>query len=409
MRSIILAATTAAAFLSVCIAAEARGQQAITRDEAIQQALAHGPRLASAQADTALASAQLLSSRLLPDPALALTYSQSRPRYHALVDLPFDFLGLHSTRSASAQAARRASLLRYQLARADLALDADTSYTRALAATARSRLSSSTAADAERLRAIAVQRRDAGDASELDVQLATVNAGEAVSNAAADSLSVVSALLDLQAAMGMQGRSVTIMPADSLVPPPSLAALTDTAAGNAFVSLPVAAATEQLNAAQLGLRLQRKSVLSPFGLNAGIETGGAPDERGVLPTVGLTLPLPFINRNRGAVAEAKAGVAIANAELNLARMESELGIAQARRTQLAQQSRIQRDRLLIASANRVAAMSLTSYREGAAPLASAIEAQRTARDVLVRYVDDTAEAWITFARLKMLTQAPVPQ
>jgi len=325
------------------------------------------------------------------------------------VDLPFDFLGLRSARSASAQAARRASLLRYQLARADVALDADTSYTRALAAIARSRLSSSTAADAERLRAIAVQRRDAGDASELDVQLATVNAGEAVSNAAADSLSVVSALLDLQAAMGMQARSVTITPADSLVPPPSVASQADTAAGNAFVSLPVATATEQLNAAQLGLRLQRKSVLSPFGLNAGIETGGASDERGILPTVGLTLPLPFINRNRGGVAEAKAGVAIANAELNLARMESELEIAQARRTRLAQQSRIQRDQLLIASANRVAAMSLTSYREGAAPLASAIEAQRTARDVLVRYVDDTAEAWITFARLKMLTQAPVPQ
>jgi cobalt-zinc-cadmium efflux system outer membrane protein len=409
MRSNQLAAATVAALLCCSASAEARAQQSITRDDAIQQALAHGPRLASARADTALASAQLLSARLLPDPALALSYSQSRPRYHAVVDLPFDFLGLRSTRSASAQAARRASLLRYQLARADVALDADTSYTRALVAIARSHLSSSSAGDAERLRAIAVQRRDAGDASELDVQLATVNAGEAASNAAADSLSVVSALLDLQAAMGMQGRSVTVTPADSLFPPPSVATLTDTIGGSAFLALPVAAATEQLNAAQLGLRLQRKSVLSPFGLNAGIETGGASDEGGILPTIGLTLPLPFINRNRGGVAEARAAVAIANAELNLARMESELELAQARRTHLAQQSRIQRDQLLIASANRVAAMSLTSYREGAAPLASAIEAQRTARDVLVRYVDDIAEAWITFARLKMLTQAATSQ
>jgi cobalt-zinc-cadmium efflux system outer membrane protein len=188
-----------------------------------------------------------------------------------------------------------------------------------------------------------------------------------------------------------------------------VAGLTDSSAGTTFLALPVAAASEQLDAAQLGLRLQRKSVLSPFGINAGIETGGATDERGILPTVGLTLPLPFLNGNRGGVAEARAGVAIASAELNLARMESELEIAQARRAHLAQQARVQRDQLLIASANRVATMSLTSYREGAAPLASALEAQRTARDVLVRYVDDTAEAWITFARLKMLTQAATPQ
>jgi len=35
-----------------------------------------------------------------------------------------------------------------------------------------------------------VQRRDAGDASELDVQLATVNAGQELSIAASDSLAV---------------------------------------------------------------------------------------------------------------------------------------------------------------------------------------------------------------------------
>jgi len=69
---------------------------------------------------------------------------------------------------------------------------------------------------------------------------------------------------------------------------------------------------------------------------------------------------------------------------------------------------VERDGILVGSANRVAAMSLTSYREGAAPLAFVLEAQRTARDVLARYIDDVADAWITTARFRMLTLTAIP-
>lgn len=378
-------------------------QRPVTRADAVESALSRGPRLAAARADTALAAAQLLSARLLADPALALAYSRARPLYHVTVDLPFDFLGIRSTRTASAEAARRAAKLRFDLERASVALDADTTYTRALAAIAHSRLSASSALDADRLRGIAAQRRDAGDASELDVQLATVNAGQELSIAASDSLSVVATLLDLQSVMGLPSNAVQITPVDSLTPPPPSAFAAAMPDGAFSLTLPVAAATEQMNSARLGLRVQRKSVLSPFGINAGFETGGSADEKGILPTVGLTLPIPFLNRNRGGVAEAQAGLARARAELDLARLESDVSIAQARRAQQMQRSRMERDRILVASANIVAAMSLTSYREGAAPLASVLEARRTSRDVLARYIDDTAEAWITLARLRVLT------
>ena len=382
------------------IPAAAAAQRPVTRAEAVESALSHGVRLAAARADTALASAQLLSARLLADPALALSYSKSRPLYHVTVDLPFDFLGLRSTRSASLNASRRAALLRFDFERASAALDADTTYTRALAVIAHSRLSSQTADEAVRLRSIAAQRRDAGDASDLDVELATVNAGQEQSVAASDSLAVSAALLDLQAAMGLRAATIEITPADSLTAPPRSNAESLPADR---ATLNVAAATESLDAARLGLRLQRKSVLSPFGINAGFETGGTADERGILPTVGITLPLPFLNRNRGGIAEAQAGFARAKAELDLARVESDLEIAQARRALAMEQSRIERDRLLVASANRVAAMALTSYREGEAPLASVLEARRTSRDVLSRSIDDIAEAWITLARLRVLT------
>ena len=391
----------AALVAAMIVAIPALAQRPVTRSDAVESALSRGPRLAAARADTALAAAQLLSARLPADPALSVGYSKARPLYHVSVDLPFDFLGIRSARTAAAAAARRAAILRFDLARATVALDADTTYTRALAARAHSRLSATGAADAERLRAIAIQRRDAGDASELDVQLATLNEGQERSIAASDSLAVVAALLNLQSVMGLPSGSVQIDPVDSLTGPVPPRSVTP---DSAFpLALPVVAAAQQLNSARLGLAAQRRSVFAPFGLSAGFETGGSIDERGVLPTLGLTLPIPFLNRNRGGVAEAQAGLARAHAELDLARIESELAIGQAVRAQAMQLSRIERDRILVNGANQVAAMSLTSYKEGAAPLASVLEARRTSREVLARYIDDTAEAWITLARLRVLT------
>ena len=53
--------------------------------------------------------------------------------------------------------------------------------------------------------------------------------------------------------------------------------------------------------------------------------------------------------------------------------------------------------------NRVAAMALTAYREGAAPISAVLEAQRTARETLSAYIDDVARAWIANATLRTLS------
>ncbi|HVZ49029.1 MAG TPA: hypothetical protein VG916_09615, partial [Gemmatimonadaceae bacterium] len=71
-------------------------------------------------------------------------------------------------------------------------------------------------------------------------------------------------------------------------------------------------------------------------------------------------------------------------------------------------ARVTRDQQLLGSANRVATMSLAAYREGAAPLATVLEAQRTARDALAAYVDDTARAWIAIATARVVTLTATP-
>ncbi|HEX6537418.1 MAG TPA: TolC family protein [Gemmatimonadaceae bacterium] len=398
------------------LAARAGAQEAptpLSRADAVAAALARGPRLAIARADSAAALAQLLAARALPNPTLSASYSKSVPRYHVIADLPIDYPWLRGPRVHAAEAARTAARYRFAAERAGTVLDADTTYTRALAALARARLSRRNARDADSLRRIAVRRRDAGDASELDVALATVSAGQQENLAAADSLAAISALLDLQTAIGLVADRVVVMPSDSLAPPPadSVAAAPEGEAGAPGAALAppatlqVAAARAALTSARLAARAQRRAVFPAPSLSVGFEQGD-PAQPGVLPTVGLSLPLPLFDRNRGAIALAEAERERAAAELSLARVESRARIARATRERAIALARIARDQRLVASADSEAAMSLTAYREGASPLASVLEAQRNARDVLAQYVDDVASAWIAAATLRALVRAP---
>jgi cobalt-zinc-cadmium efflux system outer membrane protein len=369
-------------------------QQPLTRQQAVDAAINRGARAAVARADTLVSAAGVLSARQWDNPSLGLTYSKSTPNYHEVLDIPLDISGARSARIGAAQATRLASQYRYRFERAAAALDADTTYTRSLAALEHLRLARRNARDADSLRRMAVIRRDAGDASELDVVLATVNAGQAANVAAADSLTLISTIFDLQTVMGIDTSTVAVMPSDSLVLPPAA----DGAA--AALPLPIASAEQQLRAAELSVRAQRRGIFAPFSVQAGIEHGD-PSEPGVLPTFGVAIPLPIFNRNRGGIAQAEAEQARARAELELARLETKTAIGRAQRQRSMALERIRRDQVLIESASRVVAMSLTAYREGAQGLPAVLEAQRNAREILSQYIDDIAEAWIATATLRL--------
>lgn len=376
-------------------------QRPVTRAEAVNAAVTVGPRLAVAQADTAVALAALITARALPNPTLAASYTKDPPPYHSTLELPIDFPWLRGPRIGSARAARAAAQYHYTFQRASAALDADTTYTRALAAREHARLSRRNAQDADSLRRMAVVRRDAGDASDLDVELATVNAGQQANVAATDSLTYVSTVLDLQTLMGVVAAQSTIEPSDSLGIPPG------DGDGSVQVesTLEVVAAEQTMTSAQLGSTLQRRSVWGAPAIIAGLDWGD-PTNPGLLPNVGLSVPIPLFSRGRGPILQAEAELQRARAGLALARAEGAARIARARRERDISLAKVGRDRVLLASANRVAAMSLTAYREGESSLPNVLEAQRNARDILGQYIDDVAQAWIAGASLRVYTLTP---
>jgi cobalt-zinc-cadmium efflux system outer membrane protein len=254
---------------------------------------------------------------------------------------------------------------------------------------------------------MAIARRDAGDASELDVQLARLFAGQQRNRFAADSVTFVSTLLDLQAVIGLAYDRVAVVITDSLTTPP-----TEQLIAQAGTTLQVAAARAALTAAELRSRVQRRSRFGSPSLMGGFETGDpSGSEPGVLPTFGIGIPLPILDRNRGAIAEADAERERSRAELALATVESATRIAQATRERQTALQRMERDRQLVATAERIAAMSLLAYREGAASLPSVLEAQRNAREVIAEYVDDLASVLNATATLRVvtLTSASAPR
>lgn len=379
----------AAAGAVVLAAAGASGaQQQVTRTAAIASAVERGPRVAIARADSAAARAQLSFARQYENPVFGLSYSKDAPQHHVGLDIPLDLPWFRNPRIGFARAALDAATLRFLFERETVAYSADTTYTGALAAAARARLSRATARDADSLLTIARVRRDAGDASELDVQLATVSAGQMANAATTDSIDAITALLAVQSVMGLAANVPGIVLADTLALPMSV--LSQTESGT---PLQISLAEQYVRAAELGVAFERRMRFGIPSLSLGFETHD-PGGKGnaILPAIGIAVPLPLFNQNSAAVEAAQAQRDRFQAELALARIEVSAALAQAQRAWVVALQRAVRSGQLVAGANRVVALSLLAYREGAAALPSVLEAQRTSREALRQYVEDVAAA-----------------
>src|SRR4051812_41211685 len=389
-------------FFLLLLAPLLSAQQPVTRADAVAAALARGARIALGRADTAAALGGVRAARAFPNPTFTGSYTKDPPNYHALADLPLDMPWLRSPRIGSAEAARDAARYRFAFERAAIRFDVDTTYTRSLAAELHARLSRRTAEDADSLLRIAQLRREVGDVSELDVRLAAVNAGQLANTALDDSMVALTVLLSLQLQMGLSGdttaialRDSLIAPADSVLPAP----------GSEL--LPVAAAAASLRSAERALSFARASRFAPsfeIGFDKGDVSNPTPNQ--LLPVIGFSLPVPLFNWSRGDIARAAAERDRAAAELDLTRRETDAAVSRARRELAAARDRVRRSAALVESADRVAAMSLQAYGEGAVAVANVLEAQRNAREILARYIDDLAAADAAARTLRWLTTGP---
>jgi outer membrane protein, heavy metal efflux system len=392
--------TTSIALVFTLLATSVAAQttQPLTLRDAVDAAVARGPRVAFARADSAATGAGLTAAREWPNPTITLQYTRDTPNYHGFIEFPIDYPWFRNARIKSAELATRSAAYRFAFERAAARFDAETTYVRAQVAAEHARLSRVNGVYADSLHRLAVVRREAGDASDLDVELATVTAGQAANATAADSLAAIGAVLDLQALIGMPSDHVMISLADSLtlVGPPADA---DTSVER---TLQVAAAEEALGSEHAALSAAKRNAFGSPSIQLGMEDND-PQERYLLPAAAIIFPLPLFNQNGGEVQLEAANVSRAQAELAEARRESAAAIAAANRALRSALVRAQRDQTLLTSASHVAAMSLTAFAEGAQALPSVLEARKSAADALVQYVDDVGAAAAAAAAVRLFT------
>ena len=369
----------------------ARAQQPVSLNDAME-ATVRGPSTVLATLDTAAGRARLAIARSLTNPTLSASYTENTPRQHVDLAFPLDFLFTRGLRLRAAE--RELDALELQLAfqQASARYQITGAYARAAAAMARVQLSRGTAADADSLLEMARLRERTGDASRLEVALARINRGDAYIRTTQDSFDAHASVLEVQRLMALPADSVRIALSDSL----SRIAeqIGDSTVGSFPVPngtpLSVAAAMRAVDARTFALAVERRRVYGIPSISVGFEAG-LPGASRLLPTVGMSLPLPLLTRNGGDVRLATVERERAIATLDIVRRDAAAALATSLRTRELASLRVTQTRDLLASAERVAAFTLVAYREGEVALSFVLEATRRARDLRDGYITALSE------------------
>ena len=362
-------------------------QQAVRLSDAIEAATRRGSSIVLATLDTAAGRARLAIAGTLSNPILSASYTDNTPHNHLDLALPLDFLFLRRLRVQAAE--RESDALELQLAfqRAAARYQIVGAYARSAAAEARAQLSRRTALDADSLLQMAVLRENAGDASKLEVELARINLGDAQVRASQDSFNISATLLEVQRLMAMSSSRVEIALADSL---PAVAGALNVARNppanlEQGEPLLVAAARRSVEAHTFAVAAERRRIYGAPSISIGVEAG-MPGSTGLLPTIGVSLPVPLLTRNRAEVALATIQRDRAVAALDIARRDAAAALATVLRSRDLASLRVTQTRDVLASAERIASLTLIAYREGEVALSFVLEATRRARDLRDDYI-----------------------
>jgi cobalt-zinc-cadmium efflux system outer membrane protein len=363
------------------------------------------PQLAAARATTRAAEYDLLTAGLWSNPQLNVQYSRSLGftsydpvlGYAQLgVTQVIETSGLPGARREAAEHALAASRADELNVRLGLVLDVHAAFVQLAAAEARLEIHRETAAQLERADQIVHARVAAGaaphyDASRIDVAMADARA--AVGAAEAD---VVAARAALDVAVGPEAVTLRGRPAFELRHAPPLSTLVALAELMRASRPDLVAARQRARAAVAQVEVARRSVLQGVSLYAGVAVGqsfGPSNERQVDLSVGLTVPLPLLDRGQGAVPSAELRAQSAGATAGALQLAAEQRLAAAyaevarRRQALAAY-----EQSGVAQSQGMRREAEAAYREGRLSVLELVDAYLSVRDARLRLVSLASEA-----------------
>lgn len=421
LQSFILFALAGALLLAPEASAQASGQGpaqgtlVLTREQAVDSALANNPALVVLSEQVNQARARKVQGAAFPDPTLTVDYAGMtgllKPASHTsgdialgvTVPLPWKFHLLGRVGQADVDAAAFALTQAQQ----ETAAQTIQAYDALLVALKHQSDLTEGRALAETFFSKTKVRFDAGTVARIDVLKAEVDLAAARNALIANTRDIANARSALDRLLG-RALGAPIEAADSLTVPDSLPPI-DTLLALARATRPeIRGLMSQQRGAASATSLAKQFWLPDLqvGLEKNYADGGPPT---YTTGVGITVPLFFWNHTRGEVAESKHHefeLAAAYRDL-VAQVDQDVRQAYANAATAAEQSGYLRDQLL-PEARRVYDITLTSYGIGGSSALDVLDARRTLLDALSQYADALGAANDARADLVRAIGGPVP-
>lgn len=288
--------------LLLFIPAPALSARPLTMEQSVTLALEHSPRLIEGRAEAASAQAQWEGADLpfQSNPQLQAAVGPRLRDEGDTIELSvgisqqLEIFGQRSARKDAARAATEASRFRLESLQVELAAEVRQAFGRALAAEQLLRLSEDALGLAEEGRKVAEERLQAGAASHIEMNLATVERGRARQAKVRAARLRVQTLAELKLLLGMDpSEDITLEHAlrAEVTPQPALSVLVERAAQQ---RQDVKAARAEWEAARAELQFARRDALPrpSVGLAYGRE------ENDTIFQGTLSIDLPVFNRNQ---------------------------------------------------------------------------------------------------------------
>lgn len=362
------------------------------------------PRIVGPRADADAARSQVSQARLRPNPKVSLEVENiagsgafsglSATEYTLAIGQRIELGGKRGARVNAAEAQAQLADLRANLAGAELGFLVRERYVAAAAAASRVELARDVVERNEELARIAGLLVEVGREPPLRALRAEAALAEAraeLQGAEAASLAARTALAALWSGEG----APPLVPSDfpDIDPPGAVFA--------SATGLQLQVARAESRVAEAEIDRERSLAIPDPVVSAGVRRFEESNDNAFL--VGVSIPLPFSNRNQGNIAAAQARLRAANAREAVALADFEQAVTRARAQYLAAEARVETlSATSLPQAEEALRLVRIGYRNGRFPLIevlSAAEARDAIREALIAAQEDQGQAAAELIRL----------
>lgn len=381
----------------------------LTLADALGIAARNNPALRGALADSNASVGALMLAGARPNPELSLLqegFGGTERTTTALINQTIELGGKRRARLDVAAYGREAAVATLDGQGAAVRADVTSAFYGLLAAQRQLQVTEESATLAARSADLAGRRARAGKVSPVEATKAQVAAAAVQIEVATARSRVEIAREKLNAATGSVRTEARVAVGD-LEAVPAVAPLAALAEQLADAPLARVARAEMLRS-NAAVSLERAKRMPDVTVSAGMKrvvTGGAPDNQAV---VGIAIPIPLFDTNKGALLEATHKAERANADLDRERARLRLELTQSYANYEAAAQEAQRLKTDILPAARVALDAMSrGYELGKFSFLDVLDAQRTLFQGQSQYVRALADAHAARADIGRLVGTPL--